>query len=378
MPAAARSSRSWPEKTRPSGEIEIAAHAVGVHQHAVHQPRGLVEQVVGEDRRVRQNDALHARSGRCRARARGRCLQTRPARWPRTTRASPQICSEVTGLRLCGIAELPFCPAPKDSSASRTSVRCRWRTSRAIFSHRRADEGERRDVMRRGGRAESPGRRSAPDSRSERAQMRSSASGPMWPKVPTAPEILPTRMSSAACARTRARSRRPSSYQMASLQPERDRLGVDAVGAADLDGVLELVARGASRTSSRRSARGMRAEACLDEQRLGGVHDVVGCQAVVQPARSFGVSGRGHAFGDGGGESDDVVLHLALDLEEAIDVERMRGGAAVRRLRAGPRRFRPALRTRRVRPRATAGTGSGRSTLGPSPGGYNGRSCVQY
>ena len=29
----------------------------------------------------------------------------------RTTRASPQICSQVTGFRLCGIAELPFCPA---------------------------------------------------------------------------------------------------------------------------------------------------------------------------------------------------------------------------------------------------------------------------
>ena len=52
----------------------------------------------------------------------------------RTTRARPQICSQVTGLRLCGIAELPFCPSAKYSSASRTSVRCRWRTSSAIFS----------------------------------------------------------------------------------------------------------------------------------------------------------------------------------------------------------------------------------------------------
>ncbi len=52
----------------------------------------------------------------------------------RTTRASPQICSLVTGLRLCGMAELPFCPAAKYSSASRTSVLCRCRTSRAMFS----------------------------------------------------------------------------------------------------------------------------------------------------------------------------------------------------------------------------------------------------
>ena len=33
------------------------------------------------------------------------------------------------GLRLCGIAEEPFWPAPNGSSTSRTSVRCRLRTS---------------------------------------------------------------------------------------------------------------------------------------------------------------------------------------------------------------------------------------------------------
>ncbi len=39
----------------------------------------------------------------------------------------------------------------------------------------------------------------------------------------------------------------------------------------------------------------------------------------MKPAGRFGVSGRGHAFGDGGGESDDVVFHVAFDLQEAID-----------------------------------------------------------
>ena len=38
------------------------------------------------------------------------------------------------GFRLCGIAELPFCPARNASDASRTSVRCRWRISVAIIS----------------------------------------------------------------------------------------------------------------------------------------------------------------------------------------------------------------------------------------------------
>ena len=39
-----------------------------------------------------------------------------------------------TGLRLWGMAEEPFCPSLNGSSASRTSVRCRWRISSAIFS----------------------------------------------------------------------------------------------------------------------------------------------------------------------------------------------------------------------------------------------------
>ena len=37
--------------------------------------------------------------------------------------------SDSTGLRLCGIADEPFWPSEKNSSASSTSVRCRWRTS---------------------------------------------------------------------------------------------------------------------------------------------------------------------------------------------------------------------------------------------------------
>jgi len=53
---------------------------------------------------------------------------------PRTTRASPLICSDVTGLRLCGMAEDPFCFSLKNSSASRTSVRCKCRISVAILS----------------------------------------------------------------------------------------------------------------------------------------------------------------------------------------------------------------------------------------------------
>ena len=42
--------------------------------------------------------------------------------------------SDSTGLRLCGIADEPFCPSEKNSSASSTSVRCRWRISIASRS----------------------------------------------------------------------------------------------------------------------------------------------------------------------------------------------------------------------------------------------------
>ena len=49
-------------------------------------------------------------------------------------RDSPTRFSDSTGLRLCGIAEEPFWPGEKNSSASSTSVRCRWRISVASRS----------------------------------------------------------------------------------------------------------------------------------------------------------------------------------------------------------------------------------------------------
>ena len=52
----------------------------------------------------------------------------------RISRDSPVRFSDSTGLRLCGIADEPFCPGEKYSSASRNSVRCRWRISVASRS----------------------------------------------------------------------------------------------------------------------------------------------------------------------------------------------------------------------------------------------------
>ena len=83
-----------------------------------------------------------------------------------------------------------------------------------------------------------------------RSQMRSSASGPICPNVPTAPEILPTRISSAA-AREALAVALHFVIPKRQLQAEGDRLGMNSVRAPDLHRVLELV--GARLQSRRRS-----------------------------------------------------------------------------------------------------------------------------
>ena len=150
------------------------------------------------------------------------------------------------------------------------------------------------------------------------------------------------------------------------LQAEGDRLGMDAVGAADLRRVLELAARGAS---AHREASQVIADdggGLLHQQRLRGVHDVVRGQSVVQPAR-LGAD----LLGDRGGEGDDVVLHLGFDLVDAIDVEAallangLGGGLGARC------RLRPAFPWRRPLLQARSETCFRHSRCGPSQAGYN-------
>ena len=62
----------------------------------------------------------------------------------------------------------------------------------------------------------------------------------------------------------------------------------------------------------------MMAEASRELEGLRGVDDVGGGEAVVQPARGFGV---GDVLGDGGGEGDDVVADFGFDLVDAVDGE---------------------------------------------------------
>ena len=137
---------------------------------------------------------------------------------PRNTRANPQICSQPTGLRLCGIAELPRCSPPNGSSASRTSVRCKWRISVAMRSSEaaRMASAETYSACRsRSITCEVIGATAS----SSRLQIFSSTSVPRCVAVPTAPEIFPT-ASCFAAARNRSASRRFSAHQLATFSPK--------------------------------------------------------------------------------------------------------------------------------------------------------------
>ena len=116
------------------------------------------------------------------------------------------------------------------------------------------------------------------------------------------------------------------------LQPERGRLGMDAVGAAD--GRREFVFAGAAleRFVERLD---------VGDEKIGGAHQLH-VEAGVEHV------GRGHAlvhearlgpddFGEVGEKGNNIVLGLALDLVDAVDIE-------LRRLALGPDFLRRCLR----------------------------------
>ncbi len=136
---------------------------------------------------------------------------------PRSTRARPEICSALIGLRLCGIAEEPFWPARNGSCTSLTSVRCRWRTSvakRSMPAPASAIAPSSSAWRSRATTCVETSSRASP----RRASTRVSNSGLVAAYVPTAPEIAPT----ATCANARSRRRAlrsASNAKPASLTP---------------------------------------------------------------------------------------------------------------------------------------------------------------
>ena len=288
----------------------------------------------------------------------------------RTSRASPVRFSLRTGLRLCGMALEPFWPGAKYSSASSTSVRCRWRISIAMRSTEDGDHPERGEEHRVPVARDHLGR----DRLDREPQLRRHVRLDRRVDVGEGPDRAGDR------ADRDLRPRRPQPRPVAvhlgvglgELQPEGGGLGVDAVAAPDGRGQLVLVGPPLQRREQRVEIGDQ------DVRRPGELH----AEAGVEHVR------RGHALvhearllpddlAEMGEERDHVVPGLRLDRVDAGDVEldvarlpdRLGGG-----LRDHPER---GLRVRRVRldlePDAEPRLAATRSR--PSRGGSSAGSC---
>ena len=229
-------------------------------------------------------------------------------------RARPVRFSVSTGLRLCGMAEEPFWPGEKYSSASSTSVRCRWRISVASRSIEEATTPSVAKYMAwrsRGMTWVETGSTASPIC----SATYSSTRGSILAKVPTAPEIAQVAIS--ALRRDQPQlAALELGIGLRELEAEGGRLGMDAVAAAD--GRRHLVLEGAAleRGEQRVDIGDQQVGGALELDGEAGVEHVGRGHALVDEAR-FGADD----LGEMGEEGDDVVLHLALDLVDPLDVE---------------------------------------------------------
>ena len=168
----------------------------------------------------------------------------------RISRARPTICSQPIGLRLCGMADEPFCPLPNGSSTSPISVFCRPRISSANFSSDAAVIASARQQLRvpialnhlRRNRRRHRGRAAGRLGFDRRIEMREGADG--------AGDLADAhRLAGAAHAFDVAPQLRVPQRQ---LEAERHRLGVDAVRAPDHRRLLVLVGARLDRLGERR------------------------------------------------------------------------------------------------------------------------------
>ena len=193
----------------------------------------------------------------------------------------------------------------------------------------------------------------------------SSTRGSMLAKVPTAPEMAQVAISSRALHQPFAAARKLGIGQR-QLDAESRRFGVDAVAAADRDRVLVLEGARLQRGKQRVD---------IGEQNVAGARQLHG-EAGVEHVR------RGHALMDEAGvrpdefgqmrqEGDDVVLGDALDLVDALDVERCRAALfpdGPRGLLRDHAESRPARRRHAPRSRTRCGSGSRATRWRPFPG----------
>ncbi len=143
---------------------------------------------------------------------------------------------------------------------------------------------EHRSRTRRGGRAARSAWRRAPASRPSWRHTSASRSGSTWAKLPTAPESLPTEIVARA-RRRRSRLRPASVVPDRHLEAEAGRLGVNAVGAADGQGVLVADRQVAQRLAEPFLPRDQQLDRVAELERRGGVPDVARRQPDVDEAR---------------------------------------------------------------------------------------------
>ena len=317
----------------PERRVEVAQHALGIHAHALDEPRELHEHVVREHQRVGEDDALDRRVRDVALVPQRDVLERRPAGCRAARARARRAARDLTGLRLCGIALEPFCsPSRNGSSTSRTSVRCRWRISSANDSIARADRRAR--VQHLGVPvAREHLRRRAPASSPRCSHTYCSTAGSTFEYVPTAPDSLPTAIASRARAQPLAVAAHLQRPQR-ELHAERRRLGVDAVRAADHRRVAELAGPVRDRRlRARPRASRMRSSARVIWQRERGVDDVARREPVVHPR----AGGLADALLHDVDERGDVVIGDPLAFVDRGDVEagaladRDRGVASGRR-----------------------------------------------
>ena len=235
-----------------------------------------------------------------------------PATAPaRTTRASPQIRSETIGFRLCGIADDPFWPLPNGSSTSRTSVRARWRISSANRSSEVASSASAfstsawrsrwRICVELRSRLEAEPLAGDPLDLGIGCRVRADGAGELA-------DAHPFERSGDAGAVT-LEGEGPAG----ELEAEGRRLRVDAVGAADRQGLAMLLGTRDNGGEATVDPGEDQRSGVADLERERSIEDVRRRQAVVKPAPLLP-----EPLGDRVDEGGDVVVRPRLDLGDAL------------------------------------------------------------